>query len=139
MVLDLKKTEPMPEKKRQPLSVPSDMEAPRQLALDEQIVQRRGGFALYCSNCAKREWGLPQTDEQVQKFESRVYKLRDYLSVPQIESRPCLGVCPDRGITVTQKSGKTPRSKSKTWVITPIELQKVDELFDPLRQLSLFS
>lgn len=88
--------------------------------------------AMFCSTCAKREWfklfgHAPTIDEE----RSIELKLRDWLGASRIQSVPCLSVCPEAGLTVARRG--------KAQVLSEGDLKTVDRLFDPTRQLTLFS
>ena len=92
---------------------------------------------LFCETCARREWHLggPElTFTEAQEYRVHQLKLRDYLGATLLEGRPCLSVCPERGLTVARKL----KTQTRTRVLDLDELQAVEAMFDPTRQLSLF-
>lgn len=85
---------------------------------------------LLCEGCARR--ALTTAGQAPDENEIHVFqlKLRDWLAVERVELRPCLSVCPAQGMTVERRG--------KTMVLDQSAIDKVNSLFDPTRQLSLF-
>ena len=69
--------------------------------------------------------GAAPTEDDIHKFQ---LQLRDWLGVDRVELVPCLSVCPEAGMTVERRG--------KTMVLDQSDIDKVNSLFDPTRQLS---
>lgn len=103
---------------------------------------------LLCATCARRALGFSgdsatrkskTSSEQMSflpddAFESELQvfqlKLRDWMGVDRVETRPCLSVCPSEGMTVERRG--------KTMVLDPTTIDEIKKQFDPTRQLSFF-
>lgn len=82
---------------------------------------------LFCITCLKQARPDLFADGHAAQQRAFILKLRDFIDVERMESIPCLSLCPREGISIER------RGKSR--VVSPDELQQVDRLFDPTRQL----
>ncbi|MDX9732242.1 MAG: hypothetical protein RBT63_10760 [Bdellovibrionales bacterium] len=81
---------------------------------------------LLCITCARRVL-RSSSDEDIHVFQ---LKLADWLKVERVETRPCLSVCPEAGVTVERRG--------KSMVLDQSAIEQVHAQFDPTRQLSFF-
>ncbi len=89
-----------------------------------QRLRPNGLFCITCLKQARADLFLQGHEDQQRSF---ILKLRDALDVERIEPVPCLSLCPREGLSIER------RGKSR--VLSPTDLQQVDKLFDPTRQL----
>lgn len=93
---------------------------------------------LLCEGCARRALGLTplvaaskagplEQHAETRQLQIFQLKLRDWLNVPRVEYRPCLSVCPEKGVTVERRG--------KTMVLDQSAIDIVNKQFDPTRQL----
>ncbi|HRK07645.1 MAG TPA: hypothetical protein PLZ57_07725 [Pseudobdellovibrionaceae bacterium] len=87
--------------------------------------QRPNGlFCITCLRQARADLFKPGQESLQRSF---ILKLRDALDVERVESVPCLSLCPPEGLSVERRG--------KARVLSPIELDQIEKLFDPTRQL----
>lgn len=87
--------------------------------------QRPNGlFCITCLKQARADLFNPGQDRLQRAF---ILKLRDALDVERIEPVPCLSLCPREGLSVERRG--------KARVLSPSELDQIEKLFDPTRQL----
>jgi hypothetical protein len=88
---------------------------------------------LLCETCLKREL-TSRIEIDVERLGHEIHifqlKLRDWLNVEGVETRPCLSRCPEVGVTIERRG--------KQMVLSREEIQVVNSQFDPTRQLSFF-